>query len=54
MHCGNKAADGAHIQKISPDDRSWYIIPLCRSCNTRFGQELDVFDSTVLVSAIKD
>jgi hypothetical protein len=54
MYCGNKATDGAHVQKDTPYDRSWYIIPLCRSCNTRFGQELDVFDNTVLVSAVKD
>lgn len=26
---------GAHVQKAYSDDQSWYIVPLCKSCNTR-------------------
>lgn len=26
---------GAHVQKAYSDDQSWYIVPLCKSCNQR-------------------
>ncbi len=26
---------GAHVQKVFGTDKSWYIVPLCRECNTR-------------------
>ena len=26
---------GAHVQKADSLDRSWYITPLCKSCNQR-------------------
>lgn len=26
---------GAHVQKVNGYDHSWYIVPLCRSCNNR-------------------
>ena len=26
---------GAHVQKAYSDDKSWYIVPLCSSCNKR-------------------
>ena len=26
---------GAHVQKVNGFDNSWYIVPLCRSCNNR-------------------
>lgn len=28
---------GAHVQKVSDDDKSWYIVPLCKSCNKQEG-----------------
>ena len=31
---------GAHVQKAYSSDKSWYIVPLCKSCNTR----TDVFE----------
>jgi hypothetical protein len=26
---------GAHVQLVNSTDKSWYIVPLCRKCNTR-------------------
>ena len=26
---------GAHVQKANSYDQSWYIVPLCTSCNNR-------------------
>lgn len=26
---------GAHVQRVSAFDLSWYIVPLCRGCNAR-------------------
>ena len=26
---------GAHVQKAYSEDESWYIVPLCKSCNNR-------------------
>lgn len=31
--CLESASVGAHVQKVSLDDRKWYIVPLCNSCN---------------------
>ena len=31
---------GAHVQKAYSTDKSWYIVPLCNSCN----QRTDIFD----------
>ncbi|MDR0834324.1 MAG: hypothetical protein LBN93_09115 [Candidatus Symbiothrix sp.] len=32
--------EGAHVQKVSMHDRSWYIVPLCHTCN----EHTDAFD----------
>ncbi len=29
---------GAHVQKVDPFDRSWYIVPICSACNHRVGE----------------
>ena len=31
---------GAHVQKAYSSDKTWYIVPLCSSCN----QRTDAFD----------
>lgn len=31
--CTQKPEDGAHVQKDDPNDRHWYIIPLCKTHN---------------------
>ena len=30
-----KDFDGCHVQKAYSTDKSWYIVPLCSSCNHR-------------------
>ena len=43
--CRNTAEAGAHVQKESSSDRSWYIIPLCNRHNVKV-QSLTVSEST--------
>jgi len=50
-NCTNKPEVGAHVQKDSSSDSSWYIIPLCKQCNSKRGQTIEVQDSIKLVSA---
>jgi len=49
--CKNKPEVGAHIQKDNIYDKSWYIIPLCKDCNAKTGEMLEVIDSIKLMSA---
>ncbi len=49
--CTNKPEVGAHVQKDSTTDKSWYIIPLCKEHNGKTGESLTVSDSIKLVSA---
>jgi len=42
---------GAHIQKDNSYDKSWYIIPLCKDCNSKTGSSLEISDLITLVSA---
>ena len=49
--CMQKPEVGAHVQKDSSTDRSWYIVPLCQKCNKETGKSLTVADTTTLVSA---
>jgi hypothetical protein len=48
--CNNDAEVGGHVQKVGSDNK-WYIIPLCKSCNNKRGEELEIDDNTELVSA---
>lgn len=41
---------GAHIQKDSSNDTSWYIVPLCHKHNQKV-TSLEIMDDRVLVSA---
>ena len=49
--CTQKPGVGAHVQKESPTDKSWYIVPLCKKCNGKMGESLNISDSVKLVSA---
>jgi len=49
--CPNTAEVGAHVQKDSSTDKSWYIVPLCKKHNAETGKTIDVSESTALVSA---
>ena len=36
--CGNGCCHdlvGAHVQKVNSNDKKWYIVPLCKSCNQK-------------------
>jgi hypothetical protein len=48
--CMNAPDVGAHVQKDSQTDRSWYIVPLCNKHNAK-ATEMNIMDSSVLVSA---
>lgn len=39
LGCTSFAEVGAHVQKRNSTDRKWYIIPLCRKCNTKSSSE---------------
>jgi hypothetical protein len=49
--CTGKDLVGGHVQKDSPYDSSWFIIPICNTCNLQQGQTLTVVDEVNLVSA---
>lgn len=49
--CTGKPEVGAHVQKDTPSDNSWYIIPLCTGCNAKHGQSMNVSDWLELVPA---
>jgi hypothetical protein len=49
--CTDKPEVGAHVQKDSATDKSWYIIPLCTKHNSQTGKSLEVSDTIKLVSA---
>ena len=49
--CYQKPEVGAHVQKDSSTDSSWYIVPLCKTHNGEKGKSLSIGDYTTLVSA---
>ncbi len=53
LGCMNLPSVGGHVQQSggSDDDRSWYIIPLCSSCNAQRGASLYIRDDVQPVSA---
>ena len=51
IDCSNIAEVGGHVQKADENDKKWYIIPLCKSCNNKRGGELEIYDDTKLVFA---
>jgi len=51
VQCTKGPEVGAHVQKDSSTDTSWYIVPLCTSHNRETGRSLTLIDSVILVSA---
>ncbi len=49
--CLNKKKVGAHVQKDSATDKSWYIVPLCKDHNKTTVKSLELIASIKLVSA---
>ena len=49
--CENNPIVGAHVQKDDDSDQSWYIVPLCMTCNSKTGQVLEVSDAIALAPA---
>jgi hypothetical protein len=49
--CTGKPEVGAHVQKDSPRNHVWYIVPLCSKHNALSGKCLDLVDSIKLASA---
>lgn len=48
--CTEKELVGAHVQKDTSTDKSWYIVPLCKKHNAKT-DSLTISDLTTLVSA---
>lgn len=40
--CENEPQVGAHVKEVGTGHHRHYIAMLCRACNNRFGQELDL------------
>jgi hypothetical protein len=51
INCFDNPEVGAHVQKDSPSDDNWYIIPLCKTHNAKTGESLIIGDYIRLVSA---
>lgn len=40
--CPNPPQVGAHVKHVGSDDPRHYIVMLCRPCNNRFGQVIEL------------
>lgn len=49
--CGGKPEVGGHVQECGKKDKNSYVVPLCRACNDKKGQEIVIFDGVNLVPA---
>lgn len=49
--CGGRPEVGGHVQECGKTDENMYVIPLCRECNDKKGQEIVIFDGVNLVPA---
>ena len=49
--CMQGAEVGAHVQKDSATDKSWYIVPLCKEHNAGTGDSINIIEGIKLVSA---
>lgn len=49
--CTGKPEIGAHVQKDTTKDKSWYIVPLCKTHNNKTGDSLELISTIKLASA---
>ena len=49
-NCGNTATDGAHVQIKHTTSNAWFIVPMCKACNGKHGQELDIVDGVMPIA----
>ena len=49
--CCDKPEVGGHVQECGATNEQVYVIPLCRACRDKKGQELVIFDGVNLVPA---
>jgi hypothetical protein len=47
--CRGKRSVAGLVQKPGATDTNWYVVPLCEECNTRKGQDLEIWDLAMLV-----
>lgn len=52
LGCTHTDLVGGHIQLEGGFDSAWYVIPICKSCNQKSGQGLNISDTVTLVTAI--
>lgn len=53
--CSQKPEVGAHVQMDSAFDRIWYIVPLCKSHNAKYGESLNIsIDATLVLANVAD
>ena len=50
--CGNTATLGGHVKKVGSTDNSWYLLPLCDSCN-KLKDSFEKKASVLVASAAK-
>lgn len=50
-NCFEKAEVGGHVQKDTPSDNSWYILPICKVHNAKRDDSFTAIDTYKLVSA---
>ena len=50
LNCSKKAEVGGHVQKRDVGNDSWYIIPICKGCNGKHGQEYEVKSGTTFIT----
>jgi hypothetical protein len=46
--CYNTDLVGAHVQKAYTSDNSWYIVPLCSSCNGKSSNDIFEVNATLV------
>lgn len=52
--CGQNLTEvGAHVKKYNSSDDSWYIVPLCKSCNNKSSSAVLEIGNCALASANK-